>query len=63
MDFNIYLGSVWRKWDLHIHSNASNGKGTPEQIIQKAKSMGIEVIALTDHHTVENLDEIKKIVQ
>lgn len=54
-------GSIWRKWDLHIHSNASDGKGTPEQIIDKAKEKGINVIALTDHHTTKNIDEIKKI--
>ena len=23
-------GSEWRKWDLYIHSNASDGKGTSE---------------------------------
>lgn len=54
-----YAGSQWSKWDLHIHSNASDGKGTPEQIIQKAKEKGLSVIALTDHHTVKNLDKIK----
>lgn len=54
-------GSIWRKWDLHIHSNASDGKGTPEQIIDKAKEKGISVIALTDHHTTKNIDEIKRI--
>lgn len=54
-----YAGSQWNKWDLHIHSNASDGKGTPAQIIQKAKEKGLSVIALTDHHTVKNIDEIK----
>lgn len=56
-----YAGSQWAKWDLHIHSNASDGKGTPAQIIQKAKEKGLSVIALTDHHTVKNIDEIKAI--
>lgn len=54
-----YAGSQWNKWDLHIHSNASDGNGTPQQIIQKAKEKGISVIALTDHHTVKNIDEMK----
>lgn len=56
-----YGGSVWRKWDLHIHSNASDGKGTPQEIIDKAVEKGLSVIAITDHHTVKNLDEIKKL--
>lgn len=56
-----YSGSVWRKWDLHIHSNASDGKETPQEIIDKAVEEGLSVIAITDHHTVKNLDEIKKL--
>ena len=56
-----YAGSQWAKWDLHIHSNASDGKMTPEEIIHKAKDEGLEVIALTDHHTVKNIDEIKNL--
>lgn len=56
-----YAGSDWKKWDLHIHSNASDGKGTPEEIINKAVERGISVIAITDHHTVKNLDEIKRL--
>jgi len=56
-------GSEWIKWDLHIHSNASDGKGTPKEIVEKAIEKGLSVIALTDHHTVKNIDEIKRIGQ
>lgn len=52
-------GSEWRKWDLHIHSNASDGNGNVSQIVDKAIEKGISVIALTDHHTVKNIDAIK----
>jgi predicted metal-dependent phosphoesterase TrpH len=52
-------GSEWRKWDLHIHSTASDGTATPAEIIEEAKSKGLSVIALTDHHSVSNIDEIK----
>ena len=54
-------GSEWRKWDLHVHSNASDGTASPEQIIDEAVSKGISVIALTDHHTVKNVDEAIRI--
>lgn len=56
-------GSIWRKWDLHLHSTASDGKCTPQQLIDAAKEKGIAVIALTDHHTVNNLDETKRLGQ
>lgn len=50
-------GSEWRKWDLHIHSDASDGHMTVEEIIDKALELKIDVIALTDHHTSKNIDE------
>lgn len=52
-------GAVWRKWDLHIHSVVSDGKGNLEQIIDEAEQ--ILVIALTDHPTVDNVDKTKEI--
>lgn len=52
-------GSIWRKWDLHIHSDASDGKMTCQSIIDKAIERNIKVVALTDHHTVKNIDLIK----
>jgi len=52
-------GSEWRKWDLHIHSDASDGKMTCDQIVTKAIENKIDVIALTDHHTFKNIDKIK----
>lgn len=42
-----------------MHSTASDGKGTPEELVNEAIKKGIKVIALTDHHTVENIDRIK----
>ena len=53
-------GSVWRKCDLHIHSTASDGTATPKQLVDEAVNKKLEVIALTDHHTVDNIDEIKE---
>ncbi len=54
-------GSEWRKWDLHIHSDASDGKMTCDQIIEKAIERKLNVIALTDHHTFQNIDLIKSL--
>lgn len=60
---NYPRGSEWRRWDLHIHSNASDGKATPKEIIDKAKEAKLSVIALTDHHTAKNIDETKTLGQ
>lgn len=45
------------KVDLHLHSNYSDGSDTPTELIQKAKDIGLEAIALTDHDTIEGWEE------
>ncbi|MBP1996213.1 PHP domain-containing protein [Paenibacillus eucommiae] len=35
--------------DLHTHSNYSDGKNTPEEMIQTAFELGYEAVAITDH--------------
>lgn len=41
--------------DLHTHSTASDGRLSPEELVQYAKSRGAAAIALTDHDTVEGI--------
>ena len=33
---NSNFGSLWRKCDLHIHTNASDGKGNCQEILNEA---------------------------
>lgn len=44
-------------YDLHCHSTASDGVLTPREVIQRAKLQEINVLALTDHDTINGLDE------
>lgn len=45
--------------DLHIHSNySSDGKQTIRQILESTKSMGFDIIAITDHDTISAYDEL-----
>ncbi|MDE7082370.1 MAG: PHP domain-containing protein [Clostridia bacterium] len=39
--------------DLHIHTLASDGELTPEQVVECAKHAGLGFIAVTDHDTAE----------
>jgi 3',5'-nucleoside bisphosphate phosphatase len=48
-----------RVYDLHCHSTASDGGLSPTQLVTRAKSMGVDVLALTDHDTVQGLDEAR----
>jgi predicted metal-dependent phosphoesterase TrpH len=43
------------KVDLHIHTTASDGRFSPEEIVGKAVELGLEVIALTDHDCVDGI--------
>jgi len=43
--------------DLHIHSNASDGTSTPEQIIAQAFDLHLSAIAITDHDTINGSKE------
>lgn len=47
------------KIDLHSHSNASDGVLSPTALIARAKEQGVEVLALTDHDTIDGLAEAK----
>lgn len=43
--------------DLHIHTTASDGALTPTQIVRAAADAGLGAIGITDHDTVDGLDE------
>lgn len=43
--------------DLHTHSAASDGQYAPGALVGLAKEKGIEVLALTDHDTIDGLAE------
>lgn len=45
------------KIDLQIQSTASDGQHTPREILDAAKEHGLEVVALTDHDTVDGVPE------
>lgn len=46
-----YVASV----DLHIHTIASDGMFTPEEIVQKAVASGLSYIAITDHDSIDGI--------
>lgn len=39
--------------NLHIHSNFSDGKLSPQELIEEAKKKNYKFIAISDHNTVE----------
>lgn len=48
--------------DLHMHTTASDGRLTPEQLVAKVVERGLNVMAITDHDTVEGIPNALKAV-
>ena len=45
--------------DLHTHSTFSDGVLSPSLLVEKAVSMGVTVMAVTDHDTFEGCDSLR----
>ena len=50
---NSALGFV----DLHLHTTASDGAFSPAQIVQMALEAGLRAVAITDHDTMDGVEE------
>ncbi|WP_350227792.1 PHP domain-containing protein [Neptuniibacter halophilus] len=48
------------RYDLHCHSTASDGSLSPADLLNRARSRGIEVLSLTDHDTLEGVRELMR---
>ncbi|MGE5361251.1 MAG: PHP domain-containing protein [Bacteroidales bacterium] len=44
--------------DLHLHTNASDGRCTPADVVARASAASLSVISVTDHDTVSALREV-----
>jgi len=42
--------------DLHIHTNFSDGVFTPQEVVRRAKAVGLSAISITDHDCVDGMD-------
>jgi len=49
--------------DIHLHSNHSDGKLSPHEIITKLKNANIKFTSLTDHDTTGGSKEFKKLAE
>jgi len=46
-----------KKLDLHIHTNCSDGSFSPKEIIDEALKVGVSLIAIADHDTMDAYTE------
>lgn len=50
-------------FDLHAHSNVSDGVLAPAILLRRAVDLGVDVLALTDHDTVGGLLEARRVAE
>jgi 3',5'-nucleoside bisphosphate phosphatase len=46
--------------DLHTHSYYSDGELSPKEVVIRAKKKGVKILALTDHNSLEGVEEAIK---
>ena len=49
--------------DLHMHTNASDGTLNPEELIRDIVQNHIELISITDHDEIENVEKMKQLTK
>ncbi|MBQ6516017.1 PHP domain-containing protein [bacterium] len=47
------------KFDLHLHSDCSDGSDTVQELVKVIVDNKLEIVALTDHDTVSGISEIR----
>lgn len=47
-------------FDLHIHTTASDGMYSPRDLVKMAQAAGLKTIAITDHDTLEGIEEARQ---
>jgi predicted metal-dependent phosphoesterase TrpH len=45
--------------DLHVHTSASDGQFSPEQVITFARERNVNLLAITDHDTLDGFLQVK----
>ena len=49
--------------DLHLHTTASDGSLSPEQLVARAGAAGLTIISVTDHDTVAAIAEVTELAR
>lgn len=57
MSYKPNLAEDFAFSDLHCHSYCSDGELSPRQLVERAASKGVRILALTDHDTTDGVAE------
>ncbi len=54
----LRTGPAWFSGDLHCHTHHSDGKGSIETLLERAREAGLDFLAVTEHNTVSHYPEL-----
>lgn len=49
--------------DLHLHTNRSDGKKTPAELLELVRRSGVSAFAVTDHDTLDGYREVRDLLR
>ena len=52
------MDGIFGKIDLHMHTTASDGTDSPEELVEKVRLAGIELFSVTDHDAIGSAEVI-----
>ncbi|KGX86644.1 CehA/McbA family metallohydrolase [Pontibacillus litoralis] len=52
---------VWTKSEIHTHTNHSDASQTINQLLEKAKQLDIQCVAVTDHNTMSAVEHVQRL--
>lgn len=52
-----------QRFDMHVHTTASDGVFSPTEIVAQARALGLAGLAITDHDTLDGLTEAAQAAQ
>jgi len=55
--------SMLSKADLHLHTEASDGTASARDVLRRAAGLGLGVIAITDHDTIDGALEARRLAR
>ena len=49
-----------KHFNLHLHTNVSDGRLTPEEVVNRANEIGLDLISITDHDNADAYNLLPK---
>jgi predicted metal-dependent phosphoesterase TrpH len=60
---SIHIASCPQTYNFHMHTHYSDGKLSPEEIMAQALEIGLQGLAITDHHNIKGYLQARRWIE